>query len=120
MSDPFHPAIGTGQKTLDRFGRIVYSHGAGMKTRKASGQAFDGVPFEEQWCVGPVRAVQSIQMSSEASPRHDSRTGGLAQLGERRVRNAEVEGSNPLPSTRCVLILESCDLARDGVLFSVR
>ena len=26
--------------------------------------------------------------------------GGLAQLGERRVRNAEVEGSNPLPSTR--------------------
>ena len=28
--------------------------------------------------------------------------GGLAQLGERRVRNAEVEGSNPLPSTRRV------------------
>jgi hypothetical protein len=28
------------------------------------------------------------------------RAGGLAQLGERRVRNAEVEGSNPLPSTR--------------------
>lgn len=26
--------------------------------------------------------------------------GGLAQLGERRVRNAEVEGSNPLPSTK--------------------
>ena len=26
--------------------------------------------------------------------------GGLAQLGERRVRNAEAEGSNPLPSTR--------------------
>jgi hypothetical protein len=26
--------------------------------------------------------------------------GRLAQLGERRVRNAEVEGSNPLPSTR--------------------
>ena len=25
--------------------------------------------------------------------------GGLAQLGERGVRNAEVEGSNPLPST---------------------
>jgi hypothetical protein len=25
--------------------------------------------------------------------------GRLAQLGERRVRNAEVEGSNPLPST---------------------
>jgi len=24
--------------------------------------------------------------------------GRLAQLGERRVRNAEVEGSNPLPS----------------------
>jgi hypothetical protein len=27
------------------------------------------------------------------------RSGGLAQLGERGVRNAEVEGSNPLPST---------------------
>src|SRR5688572_18497013 len=27
------------------------------------------------------------------------RFGGLAQLGERGVRNAEVEGSNPLPST---------------------
>jgi hypothetical protein len=27
------------------------------------------------------------------------RYGRLAQLGERRVRNAEVEGSNPLPST---------------------
>jgi hypothetical protein len=26
--------------------------------------------------------------------------GRLAQLGERRVRNAEVEGSNPLPSTK--------------------
>ncbi len=26
-------------------------------------------------------------------------SGGLAQLGERGVRNAEVEGSNPLPST---------------------
>ena len=26
--------------------------------------------------------------------------GGLAQLGERRVRNAEVGGSNPLPSTK--------------------
>ena len=25
--------------------------------------------------------------------------GGLAQLGERGVRNAEVGGSNPLPST---------------------
>ena len=25
--------------------------------------------------------------------------GRLAQLGERRVRNAEVEGSSPLPST---------------------
>jgi hypothetical protein len=25
-------------------------------------------------------------------------SGRLAQLGERRVRNAEVEGSNPLPS----------------------
>jgi hypothetical protein len=26
-------------------------------------------------------------------------SGRLAQLGERRVRNAEAEGSNPLPST---------------------
>jgi hypothetical protein len=26
--------------------------------------------------------------------------GRLAQLGERRVRNAEAEGSNPLPSTK--------------------
>jgi hypothetical protein len=29
--------------------------------------------------------------------------GRLAQLGERRVRNAEVEGSNPLPSTKVLL-----------------
>lgn len=29
----------------------------------------------------------------------DRSSGGLAQLGERGVRNAEVEGSNPLPST---------------------
>ena len=29
--------------------------------------------------------------------------GGLAQLGERGVRNAEVEGSNPLPSTIFIL-----------------
>ena len=29
----------------------------------------------------------------------DRSFGGLAQLGERGVRNAEVEGSNPLPST---------------------
>ena len=37
------------------------------------------------------------------SPGTDRARGGLAQLGERRVRNAEVEGSNPLPSTtfRC-------------------
>jgi hypothetical protein len=28
--------------------------------------------------------------------------GRLAQLGERRVRNAEVEGSNPLPSTKII------------------
>ena len=30
----------------------------------------------------------------------DRRSGRLAQLGERRVRNAEAEGSNPLPSTK--------------------
>ncbi len=32
----------------------------------------------------------------------EEKDGGLAQLGERRVRNAEVEGSNPLPSTRAI------------------
>ena len=34
--------------------------------------------------------------------------GGLAQLGERRVRNAEVEGSNPLPSTKRYAWLCEC------------
>jgi hypothetical protein len=33
--------------------------------------------------------------------------GRLAQLGERRVRNAEVEGSNPLPSTTACRPLQS-------------
>jgi hypothetical protein len=28
--------------------------------------------------------------------------GAVAQLGERRVRNAEVRGSNPLGSTTCL------------------
>lgn len=44
--------------------------------------------------------------------RYDSRTGGLAQLGERRVRNAEVEGSNPLPSTIGILVFDWHDLAQ--------
>ena len=33
----------------------------------------------------------------DTAPFHEY--GGLAQLGERGVRNAEVGGSNPLPST---------------------
>ena len=39
--------------------------------------------------------------------------GRLAQLGERRVRNAEAEGSNPLPSTNQQH--RKSDVAEDGV-----
>ena len=43
------------------------------------------------WAVrGPSRR--------DVSPWHE-RTGGVAQLGERCVRNAEVEGSTPFAST---------------------
>jgi hypothetical protein len=34
-----------------------------------------------------------------------SLNGGVAQLGERSVRNAEVRGSNPLTSTVCPLTI---------------
>ena len=33
-------------------------------------------------------------------------SGRLAQLGERHVRNVEVEGSNPLPSTNLFLLYQ--------------
>ena len=120
MSDQFHLAVGTGQKSLDRLGRIVYSRISGLKTRKASGQAVECVPYEQRWRVGPMPTGHTIQIGSEASPRHDSRTGGLAQLGERRVRNAEVEGSNPLPSTRIVSFPGIDGLAQDRTLLSAR
>ncbi len=38
-------------------------------------------------------------LHSLGSNRTESMRGRLAQLGERSVRNAEVGGSNPLPST---------------------
>ncbi len=53
--------------------------------------------------------------------------GGLAQLGERGVRNAEVEGSNPLPSTipkrkrpgHHAPAVRACPLGRYGTLTEV-
>ena len=45
--------------------------------------------------------TRSKSLVTAAGPAYNAgvRSGGLAQLGERGVRNAEVEGSNPLPST---------------------
>ena len=39
-------------------------------------------------------------MSDEYGPGTGHSSGDVAQLGERSVRNAEVEGSNPFVSTR--------------------
>lgn len=43
--------------------------------------------------------------------------GGLAQLGERHVRNVEVEGSSPLSST--ILSLTACLLTDRPLLFQL-
>jgi hypothetical protein len=43
--------------------------------------------------------VPGLRMADVEYVRFGRGLGGLAQLGERGVRNAEVEGSNPLPST---------------------
>jgi hypothetical protein len=59
-------------------------------------------------------------MGGDTSPRNHDRMGGLAQLGERRVRNAEAEGSNPLPSTRIVSFLGIGDLSQGRFLLSAR
>src|SRR3989304_5268588 len=47
------------------------------------------------------RSRQSVRFSLSLASCHSCfvNDGGLAQLGERGVRNAEVGGSNPLPST---------------------
>ena len=49
------------------------------------------------WAHG---AERSLWNGRWWQPGREGQAGGLAQLGERRVRNAEVEGSNPLPSTK--------------------
>ena len=41
----------------------------------------------------------TVHDSSEIIRHRQTGCGRLAQLGEHRVRNAGVEGSNPLPST---------------------
>ena len=70
------------QKPLDRARRIVYSHQA-IVLGRANPR------------TGRIQIGRDIAQAEQPD-------GGLAQLGERRVRNAEAEGSNPLPSTRRV------------------
>ena len=64
------------------------SHRAVAQTGSASGRK-------------PTRSPDAREVGSARRPCRIRRLrlGGLAQLGERGVRNAEVEGSNPLPST---------------------
>lgn len=51
--------------------------------------------------------VSLSKLSGFAGRKGPQSLGRLAQLGERRVRNAEVEGSNPLPSTTARRPLQS-------------
>src|SRR5262249_13033813 len=56
--------------------------------------------------AGKPRATLRIRgWVDEAGPRGGNRSGRLAQLGERRVRNAEVRSSILLPSTKFPSIL---------------
>ncbi len=54
-------------------------------------------------CSRPSTRVGTVRRRDVEYVRFACGLGGLAQLGERGVRNAEVEGSNPLPSTIQVL-----------------
>lgn len=56
------------------------------------------MPKSEERVKGQASETKRVNLK-EIEDRDEREIGRLAQLGERHVRNVEVGGSNPLPST---------------------
>jgi hypothetical protein len=82
LNEPFSKAPITADISL----RIAFGSRHRRKNNKNASQWTDFDSFDRLWPIGDNSKPISL-------------CGRLAQLGEHRVRNAGVEGSNPLPST---------------------